>query len=205
MFTGIVEEVGRVGTAAGERLHIAARMVVAGTAPGDSINVNGACLTATAVGPDGFSVELMAETQRRTNLGRLRPGDPVNLERAIQWGGRMGGHLVQGHVDTTARVLAVSPQPGAVVVRFSLPARLMRYVAPQGFIAVDGVSLTVIDCDRDSFAVSLVAYTREHTTLGHRRPGDEVNIEVDIMAKYLERQQPGGGLTAEKLRAFLEG
>jgi riboflavin synthase len=204
VFTGIVEEVGRVEMAAGDRLSIAARRVVEGTAPGDSINVNGACLTATSVGPDGFSVELMEETQRRTNLGRLHPGDHVNLERALQWGGRMGGHLVQGHVDTTTRVLAVSPQPGSVVVRFSLPPHLMRYVAPQGFIAVDGVSLTVIDCDRDSFAVSLVAYTREQTTLGHIRPGGEVNIEVDIMAKYLERQQSGGGLTPEKLRAFLE-
>ncbi len=205
MFTGIVEEVGRLGTVAGDRLFIAARKVVEGTAPGDSINVNGACLTATAVEPGGFSVELMAETRRRTNLGRLRHGNPVNLERALQWGGRMGGHMVQGHVDTIARVLAVSPQPGAVVVRFSLPPHLMRYVAPQGFIAVDGVSLTVIDCNRDSFAVSLVSYTREHTTLGQRRPGDEVNIEVDIMAKYLERQQSGGGLTPEKLHAFLEG
>lgn len=205
MFTGIVEEVGRVGTAARDHLYIAAHKVVEGTTPGDSINVNGACLTATAVEPGGFSVELMDETRRRTNLGRLRPGDPVNLERALQWGGRMGGHLVQGHVDTTARLLAVSPQPGALVARFSLPPHLMRYVAPQGFIAVDGVSLTVIDCDKGSFAVSLVAYTREHTTLGHRRPGGEVNIEVDIMAKYLERQQSVGGLTADKLHAFLEG
>ncbi len=194
-----------MGTVAGDRLFIAARKVVEGTAPGDSINVNGACLTATAVEPGGFYVELMAETRRRTNLGRLRPGDTVNLERALQWGGRMGGHMVQGHVDTTARVLTVSPQHGAVVVRLSLPAHLMRYVAPQGFIAVDGVSLTVIDCDKDSFAVSLVAYTREHTTLGHRRSGDEVNIEVDIMAKYLERQQSAGGLTPDRLRAFLEG
>ncbi len=194
-----------MGVVAGDRLFITARKVVAGTAPGDSINVNGACLTATAVEPGGFSVELMAETRRRTNLGRLHHGDPVNLERALQWGGRMGGHMVQGHVDTITRVLAVSPQPGAVVVRFSLPPHLMRYVAPQGFIAVDGVSLTVIDCDKVSFAVSLVAYTREHTTLGQRRPRDEVNIEVDIMAKYLERQQSGGGLTPEKLHAFLEG
>lgn len=205
MFTGIVEEVGRVGTAAGERLFISARKVVEGTAPGESISVNGACLTATAAEPGGFYVELMAETRRRTNLGRLRPGDPVNLERALQWGGRVGGHLVQGHVDATAKVLSVTPQPGAVVVRFALPTDLARYVVQRGFIAVDGVSLTVIDCDRDSFAVSLVGYTREHTTLGSVRPGAEVNIEVDIMAKYQERQQSGGGLTADKLRAFLEG
>lgn len=205
MFTGIVEEVGRVGTAAGDRLFISARKAVEGTSPGDSISVNGVCLTATAVEPEGFWVELMAETRRRTNLGRLRPGDPVNLERALQWGGRVGGHLVQGHVDATARVLAVTPQPGAVVARFALPANLMRYVVPRGFVAIDGVSLTVIDCGRDSFAVSLVGFTREHTTLGNIKPGDEVNIEVDITAKYLERQQSGSELSADKLRAFLEG
>ncbi|MDP6101243.1 MAG: riboflavin synthase [Dehalococcoidia bacterium] len=204
MFTGIVEEVGRVGAASGGRLFIAARRVVEGTTPGDSINVNGACLTATKMEPGGFSVELMAETRQRTNLGRRRSGDYVNLERALKWGGRIGGHLVQGHVDATAGVRAVSPRAGAVVVRFSLPAGLVRYVAPQGFVAVDGVSLTVIDCNSDSFAVSLVGFTREHTTLGRVRVGDKVNIEVDIMAKYLEGQQPGGSLSAERLRAFLE-
>jgi riboflavin synthase len=205
VFTGIVEEIGRVGAASGDRLFIAARRVVEGTVPGDSINVNGACLTATKVEPGGFSVELMAETRQRTNLGRRRSGDRINLERALQWGGRIGGHLVQGHVDATAEVRAVSPRAGALVVRFSLPVSLVRYVVPQGFIAVDGVSLTVIDCNSDSFAVSLVGFTREHTTLDRVRSGDEVDIEVDIMAKYLERQQSGGGgLSAERLRAFLE-
>jgi riboflavin synthase len=131
----------------------------------------------------------MPETIRRTNLGRLHYGDGVNLERAVPADGRFGGHFVQGHVDDVGKVLSVKPEEWAHIVRISAPSHLMPYVVSKGFIAVDGVSLTVIDCDDFSFSVSLVDFTRKHTTLGIIRPGDVVNLEVDIMAKYVERLQ----------------
>lgn len=187
MFTGIVEEIGAVrGTSPGQ-LAIGAKEVLEDTNPGDSMAVNGACLTVISRSNDGFSVDIMPETVRRTNIGRLHYGDSVNLERAMLAGGRFGGHFVQGHVDGTGKVVALTPEAEAVIARISVPAELMLYVANKGFIAVDGVSLTVIDYDDFSFSVSLVAYTREHTTLGNRKPGDMVNLEVDIVAKYVER------------------
>jgi riboflavin synthase len=186
LFTGIVEEVGRLKATRPNQLSMAAQKVVEETELGDSIAVNGACLTVTALDGGTFSVDIMPETLRRTNLGRLRPGNQVNLERAMALGSRMGGHLVQGHVDGTGRVLSLTPENQARIVRYSAPPQLMRYIVPKGFIAVDGVSLTVIDCDATSFRVSLVAYTLQNTTLAHNRPGDLVNLEIDIVAKYLE-------------------
>lgn len=187
MFTGIVEEVGSVKGTGPRSLTIGARKMLDGTRPGDSIAVNGACLTVTSTTQDSFSVDVMPETLRRTNLGRLRYGDSVNLERAMLAGGRFGGHLVQGHVDGSGKVLALAPEEDAIIARIGASRDLMPYIVVKGFIAVDGVSLTVMDCDDFSFKVSLVTFTREHTILGKTRPGDVVNLEVDIIAKYIER------------------
>ena len=200
MFTGIIEEVGKVRAARPDKLTIAAQKVLEDTRPGDSMAVNGVCLTVTALSPDSFAVEVMPETLRRTNLGALRSGDGVNLERPLAVGGRFGGHFVQGHVDGVGRVHSVTPQGGALLLKFEARPEIMRYVVEKGFIAVDGVSLTVVQCNSTSFGVSLVRYTLENTTLGVRRPGDTVNLEVDIIAKYVERLREGDtGITKEFL------
>ena len=200
MFTGIVEEVGKVRAARPGQLTVTAQKVLEDTKLGDSIAVNGVCLTVTEVSPDSFSVDVMPETLRRTNLGALRPGHRVNLERPLAVGDRMGGHFVQGHVDGMGKVLSAMPENKALVVRYEAPPEIMRYVVEKGFIAVDGVSLTVVECNATSFKVSLVAYTLENTNLGQRRPGDVVNLEVDIIAKYVERLRgAGSGITLEFL------
>ncbi|MBM4445970.1 MAG: riboflavin synthase [Chloroflexi bacterium] len=197
MFTGIIEEIGIVRGVSPGRLTMEAKKVLEDTKLGDSISVNGACLTVTLIRKDNFSVDVMPETIKRTNLGRLHYGDLVNLERAILAEGRVGGHFVQGHVDDVGEILSLQPEEGACIARISAPANLLSYVVTKGFIAVDGVSLTVIDYDDFSFLVSVVTYTREHTTLGSRKPGDMVNLEVDIFAKYIERlkQRDNRGVT----------
>ncbi len=187
MFTGIVEETGTIQDALPGGLIIGARVVLAGAKLGDSINVNGACLTVVQLHEGAFTVDLMPETIRRTNLGSLRIGDTVNLERAVAVGERLGGHLVQGHVEATARVVSVTPEGEAVLVRYEAPTEIMRYVVRKGFIAVDGVSLTVVDRDDGSFNVSLVQYTQENTNLTRRQPGGLVNLETDILARYVEQ------------------
>jgi riboflavin synthase len=201
MFTGIVEEIGKVKGLSPGRLNIEASKVLEGTKPGDSLSVSGACLTVISISKNDFGVEVMPETIRRTNLGKLHYGDKVNLERAVPADGRFGGHFVQGHVDDVGKVLSLKPEEGAFIARISAPSHLMPYVVSKGFIAVDGVSLTVIDCDDFSFSVSLVAFTRKHTTLGIIRPGDVVNLEVDIMAKYVDRltQRDDRGVTLDFL------
>jgi riboflavin synthase len=202
MFTGIVEEAGRVVSLSGGRLVIAADVVSGGIRPGDSVNVNGACLTVTAFTSNSFTVEVMPETLRRTSIGLLKSSDMVNLERAVTPTGLLGGHLVQGHVDGTAKIVSITPESGALVFRFEAPEDIIRYTVLKGFVAVDGVSLTITDKDMGSFAVSVVGYTREHTTLATRRVGDKVNIEVDIIAKYVEQfsRQERGGITADFLK-----
>jgi len=201
MFTGIVEEIGKVKGLGRGRLSIEAKEVLEGTKPGDSISVSGACLTVISISNQGFDVEIMPETVRRTNLGRVQHGDKVNLERAMPADGRFGGHFVQGHVDDVGKVLSLKPEEGAVIARVSAPSHLMRYIVGKGFIAVDGVSMTVIDYDGFSFSVSLVDFTRKQTTLGIIKPGDVVNLEVDIMAKYVERlqQKDNRGVTLDFL------
>lgn len=201
MFTGIVEEIGKVKGVSPGRLNIEASKVIEGTKPGGSISISGACLTVTSISNNDFCVEVMPETIRRTNLGRLQFGDAVNLERAVPADGRFGGHFVQGHVDDVGKVLSVKPEEGAFIARISTPSYLMPYVVTKGFIAVDGVSLTVFDYDDFSFSVSLVGYTREHTTLGIMKPGDVVNLEVDIIAKYVDRlkQRDNRGVTLDFL------
>jgi len=207
MFTGIVEEIGTVKSLQAGRLTIAADGVLKGTKLGDSINVNGACLTFTAISGNTFSIDVMPETLRRTNLGALRPGEGVNLERALAADGRFGGHFVQGHVDGTGRVGSVVAEGEALLMKVAAPSDIIRYVVEKGFIAVDGVSLTATHCDAVSFIVSLVAYTMQHTTLGRKKPGDVVNLEVDIIAKYVERlvgeRKPGVSLEFLGKHGFL--
>ncbi len=202
MFTGIVEEVGSVASAAGGSLVIATSQVLEGMQAGSSIAVNGVCLTVTDFNSKSFSVDVMPETLRRTNLGRLHTGDRVNLERPLALGGQVGGHLVQGHVDDTGRLASVTGEGEAVMLRFEASPEVMRYIVPKGFIAVDGVSLTVTSRDTDSFRVSIVDYTRQHTILGSKKVGDMVNLEVDIIAKYVEQlsQPKGSGITADFLQ-----
>lgn len=191
MFTGIVEELGSVGAldplAEAARLTVRGPLVTADAFPGDSIAVNGVCLTVTEVSDGAFSADVMAETLRRSSLGPLRSGDQVNLERAVTPTTRLGGHLVQGHVDGTGEVLDRTPAEHWELIRISLPADLARYVVEKGSIAVDGVSLTVMAVTDDSFTISLIPTTLDRTTLGTTKPGDRVNLEVDVLAKYVEK------------------
>ena len=191
MFTGIVEEIGQVREISSGFLVISAKKVFDDLKPGDSVAVNGICLTVTSVGGYKFSVDVMPETIRHSSIGRLHYGDMVNLERAVLANGRFGGHFVQGHVDDIGKVMSVKPEGEAFIVRISVPAKLIPYIVHKGFIAVDGVSLTVVDVDDFSFSVSLVTFSRQNTILGKIRPGDIVNLEVDIIAKYVERLRQG--------------
>ena len=198
MFTGIIEEVGKVTSARSGNLVIAAGDVLQGMELGGSMAVNGVCLTITSFNTNSFSVDIMLETLKRSNLGQLRAGDRVNLEASLALGGHLGGHLVQGHIDATGRVASVRWDGEAMLVRFEAPPEVMCYVVEKGFIAVDGISLTVVTKDTSSFEVSLIDYTLRHTTLGSYRVGDLVNLEVDIIAKYVEQsvQARNTGITA---------
>jgi riboflavin synthase len=198
MFTGIVEEVGEVlavrESAEVVVLTVRGPTVTADARHGDSIAVNGVCLT--VVDPDGarggtFTVELVPETLRRSSLSAVAAGVRVNLERALPANGRLGGHIVQGHVDGVATLRARTPTGRSEELRFDLPRELARYVVEKGSIAVDGVSLTVAHVDAEGFTVALIPTTLAHTTLGVRRPGDTVNVEVDVVAKYVERLTAG--------------
>ena len=202
MFTGIIEEVGKVTSVQPKNLAIAASAVLGGMELGGSIAVNGVCLTITNFNTNSFSVDTMPETLGRTNLGLLRVGDRVNLERPLALGSQLGGHLVQGHVDDTGRVASIKWSGGAIIIRFEASPEVMRYVVEKGFIAVDGGSLTVVARDTSSFQVSVVDYTQEHTTLGNRQVGDLVNLEVDIIAKYVEQlsQARNTGITVDFLQ-----
>ena len=191
MFTGIVEEIGRVQSVSSGGLVIRVSRELADLRVSDSISVNGACLTVTSRDEDSFSVDVVPETLRRTNLGALRAGDPVHLERSLAVDGRFGGHVVQGHVDATGAIESVAREGEALLLRFRAPPSIMRYVVEKGFIAVDGVSLTVVDCDDRSFSVTVIPFTRDNTILGSKAAGDAVNVEADIMAKYVERLLPG--------------
>jgi riboflavin synthase len=191
MFTGIIEELGTIiaiehrGDAA--RLAVRGPLVVKDARHGDSIAVSGVCLTVVTLDDDTFTADVMRETLERSCLGALREGDPVNLERAATLDSRLGGHLVQGHVDGVGTVLAREPGERWEVVRVSLPPGLRRYVVEKGSITVDGVSLTVTSVDEGGFAVSLIPTTLALTTLGHKQIGAPVNLEVDVIAKYVEK------------------
>ncbi len=202
MFTGIIEEIGRISSAQPNNLNITASDVLHGMELGGSIAVNGVCLTITNFTANSFSVDIIPETLKRTNLGLLQVGDSVNLERPLTLNKGLGGHLVQGHVDDTGRVASVTQGDEEIVIRFEAPSRVMYYIVEKGFIAVDGASLTVVDRNTSSFRVSIVEYTRKHTTLGNMRVGELVNLEVDIIAKYVERltQARGSGITNDFLQ-----
>lgn len=201
MFTGIAREIGRVKSAPQGRLSIAANQLLRSMELGGSVAVNGACLTVTDLDAGFFSVDVTPETLRRTNLGLLKSGNKVNLELPLTLSGQLGGHLVQGHVDDTARVVSVVSGGGEVTIRLETSPELMRYVVVKGFVAVDGISLTVVTRDATSFLVSIISSTRRNTTLGERRVGDLVNLEVDIIAKYVEQlsQVRNPGITLEFL------
>lgn len=191
MFTGIVEELGQVVALtpqdAAARLTVRGPLVTTDARPGDSIAVNGVCLTVVAGAEGTFTADVMQETLVRSSLGALAPGSAVNLERAVTLQDRLGGHLVQGHVDGTGTITARQPAEHWDLVRISLPPGLARYVVPKGSIAVDGVSLTVVDVTAADFSVSLIPATLERTTLGRKGIGDPVNLEADVMAKYAEK------------------
>ena len=182
MFTGIVEELATVRARDGGRFTFSATVVVEDAKIGDSIAVNGCCLTVEEIGPDWFQCHAVAETLGRTNLGQLAAGDRVNLERPVRLADRLGGHLVQGHVDSVGTVAEPSPD-----LRVLAPAAVMRYVVEKGSIAVDGCSLTVVKAMPDGFTVAVIPHTQSATTLGLRQPGERVNLEVDVVAKYVER------------------
>ncbi|GLW12149.1 riboflavin synthase subunit alpha [Microtetraspora sp. NBRC 13810] len=191
MFTGIIEELGQVAAVEprrdAARVSIRGKTVTSDARHGDSIAVNGVCLTVVDVQGDVFSADVMKETLDRSALGALAEGARVNLERAVRAGQRLGGHIVQGHVDGTGTLLSRTPAEHWHVVRISLPPALNRYVVEKGSIAVDGVSLTVTEVDEEGFALGLIPVTLELTTLGWKRPGDPVNLEVDVIAKYVEK------------------
>jgi riboflavin synthase len=190
VFTGLVGTTGSVQaverTAEGARIAVAAP-VAAELGRGDSVAVNGVCLTAVEVGEGAFGADVMAETLRRSSLGPLEPGDRVNVELPLRAGDRLGGHFVQGHVDGLGTVAEVTPEGFARLVRVEAGPEIARYVVPKGSIAVDGVSLTVAAADDEGFTVSLIPETLERTTLGEAQPGRTVNLEVDVLAKYVER------------------
>ncbi|HUV49081.1 MAG TPA: riboflavin synthase [Actinomycetes bacterium] len=196
MFTGIVEELGTVVEldrgAQSARLRVHGPLVTADANLGDSIAVNGVCLTVTEVIDGDFTADVMDETLRRTDLGALQSGSAVNLERPLTLASRLGGHLVQGHVDATTTVIERTPGDNWEVVRLALPDAVARYVVEKGSITIDGVSLTVAGVGGGSFSVSLIPTTLALTTLGSKGPGESVNLEVDVIAKYVERMLPGG-------------
>jgi riboflavin synthase len=186
MFTGLVKSLGTVAAVDGGRLRVESPEPL-GLSEGDSIAVDGVCLTATGVERNAFRADVMAETLRRSTLGTLRPGDSVNLEPPLRAGDPLGGHVVQGHVDGTGTVESVTEEGFARVVRIAAAPELLRYVVEKGSIAVGGVSLTVAEIDGEGFSVSLIPETLERTTLGAAAPGRAVNLEVDVLAKYVEK------------------
>ncbi len=213
MFTGIIEEVGTLrAVRPGQkscRLEISADRVLQGTQVGDSICTSGICLTVTSLTPDSFTADVMAETMRRTKLSSLKAGDRVNLERALQPVSRMGGHIVSGHIDGTGIITQMKREDNAVWVTIRTEAQILRYIVEKGSIAIDGISLTVADVDDSSFRVSVIPHTGAQTTLLQQKPGDPVNLECDVIAKYVEKllkpgdpgkEQKSGGIT----EAFLQ-
>ena len=186
MFTGIVEEIGTINSLVNGVLTILAKKVLADVKLGDSISVNGTCLTVVNFTESKFSVDLAPETLRRTTFGDLNSGDTVNLERALSANDRFGGHMVQGHVDATGRVISIRDEGDSSIFRISNPKRLKPYLVEKGFIAIDGISLTIVKALTSSFTLSVIPYTRINTNLRDQRIGGKVNLEVDILAKYVE-------------------
>lgn len=197
MFTGLVEELGEVAalarTQSGFDLSVRGQMVSTDARPGDSIAVNGVCLTVTHLDGAEMTFGLAPETRAKTSLELLQPGSPVNLERAVLPTTRLGGHFVQGHVDATGTIRAMRPDEDALWVEIAAPEALMKYIVPKGYVAIDGTSLTVVHTGADWFDVTLVAYTQAHIVLPRKKIGDPVNLEVDVLAKYVEKLTAQGG------------
>lgn len=192
MFTGLVEELGEVQSrqqsSSGAVLTIKGNLVRKDLKPGDSVAVNGICLTVSRLGGAGeFYADIMPETLRRTNLHELRQGSKVNLERALRAGDRLGGHFVSGHIDGTGEIISCRREGNAEIYHFAAPPQVLRYLVEKGSVAVDGISLTVVTVEETSFSVSLIPHTAALTTLGYKKPGDRVNLEADMLAKYLEK------------------
>lgn len=191
MFTGLVEEIGtirRIWTAGeGLVLSVNAEQVLSDMKVSDSIAINGACLTVTEISAGSFAVGIAPETQRRTNLGNLQPGDLVNLERPLLFNGRIGGHFVQGHVDGTGVIMDMSPEDESLWVKVEASEELLRYIVPKGFVSVDGVSLTVVNIFPNAFNFMLISYSQKHVILPRKTVGELVNLEVDMLGKYVER------------------
>lgn len=209
MFTGIIEETGRIlavrrNSAGGAVLEIGAETIMDGLRTGDSVAVNGVCLTASALSGTGFSADVTPQTLRMSALGALSAGSMVNLERAMRADGRFGGHIVSGHADGTGRIESLRREGNAVLMRVSAPAEIMRLIVPKGSVAVDGISLTVAMAGETDFTVSLIPHTFSATALPTKRAGDAVNLENDIIGKYVEKllgpQRGNGGLTMEFLK-----
>lgn len=191
MFTGIVEELGKVTTVYPTRLVVQAKETLEGVRIGDSIAINGACLTVVELENGTFSVDVTPETLRRTNLGALEIGHSVNLERSLAMGDRLGGHMVQGHIEATGTILHITPEGDSTIVECQAPPEIMRYLVAKGFIAIDGTSLTVVECNISSFTISVIPYTSQNTLLGTYGVGNRVNLETDIVARYVERLVTG--------------
>ncbi|BCJ85804.1 riboflavin synthase [Effusibacillus dendaii] len=191
MFTGIIEEVGRVARirSSGHAIQLAiqAAKVVEDVQLGDSISVNGVCLTVTKFTADGFEADVVPETMRRTSLRTLQVGSPVNLERAMQMGGRFGGHIVSGHIDGVGTIVSIGREDNARLLQIEAPPEIIKYIVPKGSITIDGISLTVMDRQPDCFRVSIIPHTGEMTNLSAKKIGDPVNLECDIIGKYVER------------------
>lgn len=206
MFTGIIEEKGIIKNIrknpTSAVITIQAEKVLEGTKIGDSIAVNGVCLTVTSMGKDFFTADIMHETLRRSSLSAATGGSLVNLERALQVGARFGGHIVAGHIDGTGKILGIRDDDNAVWYRISADSKLLRYIIEKGSVAIDGISLTVAEVRTDSFSVSVIPHTRANTTLSRKRVGDVVNIENDCIGKYVEKLMPeksSGGVSREVL------
>lgn len=202
MFTGIIEEVGRVVKIAQQgqfaTITISGSRIFNDMHLGDSIAVNGVCLTVTQFGSNHFCADVMSETLQRTTLGSLQPNSPVNLERAMAANGRFGGHIVSGHIDGTGEIVSITPAHNAVWFRIKSTPKLLRYVIEKGSITIDGISLTVVDCDAESFRVSVIPHTLSETNLGGKKIGDRVNLENDVIGKYVEKLlQPATATTPE--------
>ena len=201
MFTGLVEELGKVRAvsrgAHSIRLTVGAEKVLADVKIGDSIAVDGACLTVVEYDSRNFTVDIMPETYDRTTLSSRKPGESVNLERTLRVGDRLGGHIVSGHVDVTGTIVSVTPRDNANILRIQIPASLGAFVIPQGSVAVDGVSLTIVDCGDDWFEVSLIPHTWDVTVLSRKQTGDRVNVETDVLGKYVHRLLHCGGQTGK--------
>jgi len=202
MFTGIIEEVGAISRLSGQDMAILAERVLEDLSLGDSVSVDGACLTVAALNEDNFVVQVSQETFSRTTLGNKNVGDAVNLERAMAVGERFGGHFVQGHVDGVGRVKDVNRQGEFQVWRFQAPTEVAQYLVPKGSVTIDGISLTVVDPEGDTFAVAIIPTTLQETTLSTKHPGDPVNMEADVIGKHIFHylKGSGGGITLEKLK-----